>query len=166
MSIEVAKKEEITIIFELLRACGEHMRSNGLFQWNDHYPRLELVEEDVVAGTCYTYKVDGQLAAVISMDENQSPEYKQIIWKYLEEPVFVVHRLAVHPNFQGKGIARILMGFAEDHARTEGYRSIRLDAYSENERACTIYRLRGYQYRGDIFFPFRDKPFFCFEKKL
>ncbi|MBN4077565.1 GNAT family N-acetyltransferase [bacterium AH-315-C20] len=166
MTIVPASKEEINTIFELLRACGQHMIDNGLFQWNEEYPTLQHVQGDFARGSLYCYKVENEIAAVISMDDKQSPEYKEIVWKHLQDRVFVVHRLAVLPTYQKRGIAKELMDFAEKHARSNGYESIRLDAYSANERALNIYRNRGYSYRGDIYFALRDLPFFCFEKKL
>ncbi|MBN4071215.1 GNAT family N-acetyltransferase [Crocinitomix catalasitica] len=166
MTIVPATKDEINTIFELLRACGQHMIDNGLFQWNEEYPTLQHVEEDFTKGTIHCYKIAGEIAAVISMDDHQSAEYKTIVWKYIKDRVFVVHRLAVLPKFQNRGIAGILMDFAEEYARSKSYESIRLDAYSANETALNIYRKRGYSYRGDIYFALRDLPFFCFEKKL
>lgn len=166
MTIERAQAEEIPEIFALLKACGKHMRDHGLFQWNDEYPKRTNVEADVKSGSCYTCKIEHKIAAVISMDENQSPEYGAIPWNSHEAPIFVIHRLAVHPHFQGKGIASIMMDLAEQHAQSNKYASIRLDAYSANNRACGIYRKRGYDYRGDVFFPFRELPFHCFEKIL
>ncbi|MCG8577983.1 MAG: GNAT family N-acetyltransferase [Flavobacteriales bacterium] len=152
--------------FELLQSCARHMADNGLNQWNENYPTIAHVEQDVSNQTLYLKKIDGRIAGVISVDDQQSPEYKDIVWKYPNEKVMVIHRMAVHPDFQKMGIAKELMDFAENFARQNNFDSIRLDAYSENKRVLSIYKQRGYHYRGDIYFPFRDAPFSCLEKKL
>jgi len=40
---------------------------------------------------------------------------------------------------QGNGFARKLMDFAEDYAEKKGYTSIRLDAFSQNERVIKFF---------------------------
>ncbi|WP_173049782.1 hypothetical protein [Nitrospira sp. KM1] len=40
---------------------------------------------------------------------------------------------------------------------------VRLDAYSGNPQALTLYRRRGYREAGQVTFPRRALPFICFE---
>lgn len=65
-----------------------------------------------------------------------------------------------------QGLARKLMDFAENIAIECGYASIRLDAYSGNERVLRFYENRGYQKRGEVNFSGRALPFFCYEKEI
>jgi hypothetical protein len=55
------------------------------------------------------------------------------------------------------------MDFAESHAARSGYASIRLDAYTGNPRSVQLYRRRGYREVGQVYFPRRTLPFWCFE---
>ncbi|WP_210411551.1 GNAT family N-acetyltransferase [Oceanispirochaeta crateris] len=98
------------------------------------------------------------------MNENQPSEYGQISWSTHENKILVVHRLSVHPDSQGKGIARIFMNFIKTFAQKEKYLFIRLDAYSENIAALKLYERMGYQRLGQIFIPFKDSTFYCFNK--
>ncbi len=78
-----------------------------------------------------------------------------------------VHRLAVDPKYQKKGIGRSLMNFAENYARNNGLKSIRLDTFSENERNNRFYKSRKYIQLNDVYFPNQSKfPFHCYEKIL
>ncbi|MNI68827.1 Acetyltransferase YpeA [compost metagenome] len=77
-----------------------------------------------------------------------------------------MHRLAVHPEIQGKGIARRLLAFAEDQAAREGYSSIRMDTYAKNDRALSLYLRLGYEVRGEVRFPGRIANFPVMEKLL
>jgi len=56
------------------------------------------------------------------------------------------------------------MNFAEEYAIENNYKSIRLDAYSANVAAVRLYEKRGYNKIGQVFFPHRKYPFYCFEK--
>ena len=75
-----------------------------------------------------------------------------------------IHRLAVHPQEQKKGYAKVLMDFAEDYARKGGFISVRLDTFSKNVRNNKFYQARGYRAVGDIYFPKQSEfPFHCYE---
>ncbi len=51
-------------------------------------------------------KDNGKCVAYVAINEEQSPEYSQINWFTDGRKVLVIHRLSVHPEFQGKGIAK------------------------------------------------------------
>ena len=56
-----------------------------------------------------------------------------------------IYSIAVAPEFQGGGVGRALMDFAETWAQEHGYPSIGLMVSAYNERARTIYNRRGYE---------------------
>ena len=56
------------------------------------------------------------------------------------------------------------MDFAEQFGWENGFKSIRLDTFSQNDRNQKFYELRGYQKLGDIYFPKQSEhPFHCYE---
>ena len=78
-----------------------------------------------------------------------------------------INYLAVDPDFQGRGYAQQMMQFAENHARDNGFISVRLDTFSQNARNQRFYEKRGFQKLGDIFFPKQSEhPFHCYELVL
>jgi ribosomal protein S18 acetylase RimI-like enzyme len=121
------------------------------------------VEADVARGALYVLEDDaGRCVASVALDETQSEEYASLVWT-TAEPALVVHRLCVDPAVQGRGYAHRLMDFAESHAAGCGCASVRLDAYTANPRSVELYRRRGYREVGQIRFPRRELPFWCFE---
>jgi len=76
----------------------------------------------------------------------------------------VIHRLCIDPKFKGQRLATKFVKFAEDFGRANNYKSIRLDAFVENQHALNLYQKNGYQVRGTV--AFRKGDFYCFEKKL
>lgn len=58
------------------------------------------------------------------------------------------------------------MTFAEDFALINNFTSIRLDAFSGNKKALKLYEDRCYLKRGEIYFPRRNLPFFCYERMV
>lgn len=166
MEIVQAKAFDLKAVFKLLKDAAAHMRKQGIFQWNENYPQLSHVKADLRAKNLFLLKNDSLILGAVSIDDQQSPEYTAINWQYENGKIMVVHRLAISPSHQKKGYGKLLMDFARDYAIENKAASIRLDAYSQNARTLQFYKSRGYVYRGDIFFPYRDEPFHCFEKRL
>jgi len=76
---------------------------------------------------------------MLVLNEHQDPEYTEVPWQFMAGPVAVVHRLMICPTLEGRGIARLLMKYAEESAERSGYRIMRLDAFMKNPRALRLY---------------------------
>ena len=75
-----------------------------------------------------------------------------------------IHRLAVDPEHQKKGVGSKLMDFAENKSKSDGAESIRLDTFSQNTVNQNFYKRRGYVRLEDIYFPLQSEhPFHCYE---
>lgn len=166
MKIELAQSPQANEIFSILYLCKKSLDKQGIFQWTDNYPTLSIVEEDIKKQCLYVAVLHGRCAGIINVSDDQEPEYSAVAWTYNTGKILVIHRLAVAPMFQKQGIARALMDFAELHGIANNYSSVRLDAFSSNKRVLQFYENRGYQKRGEVFFPGREFPFFCYEKSL
>lgn len=142
------------------------MDRSGIHQWGDFYPTIDVITEDVHSRSMYVAKDKSPCIGIVTLSERQYAQYKQVKWLTNPGRVLVIYRLAVRPKWQHQGIARKLMDFAEQFAVENNYSSIRLDAYSGNARAVRFYERRGYQKVGQIYFPKRNIPFYCFEKLL
>lgn len=153
----------VSSVMEVIHACIHTMRQTGIFQWDEIYPNREQIEEDVRARSLYVALEKGNCCGAVCLNEKQEKAYRQVEWCG-SKPVLVVHRLCVDPAFQGLGIAGQLMDYAEDLALQRRYASIRLDAYAGNPKAVALYEGRGYRRVGEVSFPRRDLPFYCFEK--
>ncbi len=136
----------------------------GIPQWDEIYPNRDTFASDIRDGTLYGLTEDGTLAGIIVLSEFQDTEYRAIDWQLKDERPLVIHRLCVDPRFQGKGLAKVLMNFAEDYARGHGYRSVRLDAFTQNHISLALYRSLRFTDRG--FVQFRKGRFICLEKVL
>lgn len=165
MVISKAKSDDLEEIFILVNKAIKYLEYQRIYQWNDYYPHQDLFYSDVTNETLYKWEED-QIKGIIAFDETQEEEYKDVDWNFNPSRIMVIHRLIVHPSFQGQGLGRKLMDFAENFAHENGYGAIRLDAYSGNHRAINFYQKRGYKIAGNVIFPKRELPFHCFEKRL
>ena len=163
-NITEATPKDAGPIMSLISECTKDMEVNGIYQWDDKYPTRETIEVDIAKRSLHVFRIDGKCCGIIALDGNEPPEYGDVHWKYKTAKVLVVHRLAVDPLWQKRGIARRLMDFAEQYGQTNGYQAIRLDAFIKNPRGVKLYELRGYRKAGTVIL--RKGPFYCFETKL
>jgi len=162
--IRKATLDDIDEIIKMTKACAKHMISNGIFQWNEHYPNPNAFENDVNRDELYVLDIENLVKGSIVISTLMDEEYVPINWLTTNKDNIYIHRLAIHPELQGQGFAQQLMNFAEQFAIENNYRSIRLDTFSQNKRNQKFYELRGYQRLGDIYFPKQSKhPFHCYE---
>ncbi|MEJ2583700.1 MAG: GNAT family N-acetyltransferase [Robiginitalea sp.] len=165
--IRTAKLTDIPNIMRLTKACAADLCKKGIYQWNEKYPSIEAFMADIVRGELWVLEGKGQLVGTVVLSEIMDTEYKTVKWMTGTGDNRYVHRLAVHPQFQGRGYASELMDFAEGRARSEGASSIRLDTFSQNKRNQRFYERRGYTRLGSVYFPQQSaEPFYCYELPL
>ena len=140
------------------------MIQNDIFQWNEHYPDRSSFVNDAENQELYVYIKNGKVVACISICVNMDEVYFAVEWQTKNANNLYIHRLAVHPDFQKKGVGRILMDFAEKYAREKKFISVRLDTFSMNKRNLKFYESRGYERLEAIYFPKQSEfPFYCYE---
>ena len=165
--IRRAKISEIPDILSITRLCALKMEQNGIFQWNEHYPSETAFLKDVEREELYVIEENGSVLGTIVVSTFMDEEYIPIQWLTPNGNSTYIHRLSVHPEHQGKGMAQKLMDFAEAYSKKNQFVSVRLDTFSQNHRNQRFYEQRGYQKLGDIFFPKQSEhPFHCYELVL
>lgn len=156
----------IPAIRAVFKACIAHIESQGIIQWHTDYPAKKNIEKDIERGELHYIGAGKDVWAVITINEIQDPQYQGVTWSFEGDKILVVHRLAVHPAQQGKGLAQQLMNFAEDYARQNGYAAIRLDAYEGNPRSQNFYHKMGYLPVGYVQFDYQPMRCVAFEKAI
>ena len=151
-------------IMKLIARATATLDEKGIPQWDEIYPDRTTIARDIDNGTLYGLLDEDTIAGILVLNENQDREYDDVTWELDDEKPLVLHRLCLSPDYQGKGLSKVMMGFVEDYARGNGYRSIRLDAFTLNPISLSLYRSLGFVARGEV--RFRKGRFICFEKIL
>ena len=155
---------DVEPVMRLIKAASLRMQEMGVAQWDDEYPAAQDVLSDVAEGTLYVVEDGGEIHGVITLNEHQDVEYKAVAWQCSAGTPLVIHRLCVGPHAQGRGVAKVLMAFAESFATQHGYPSIRLDCFTQNPISNRLYSRLGYAKVGVV--TFRKGRFNCYEKQL
>jgi len=88
----------------------------------------------ITRGEVWVSQIDARLAAVLVL-ERQADH-------------LLLYSIAIHPAFQGQGLAAKLLAFADDRAREAGFNEIRLYTNEKMLRNQAIYARAGYREIG------------------
>ncbi|MES2276936.1 MAG: GNAT family N-acetyltransferase [Bacteroidota bacterium] len=166
MQIRRATLSDIPNIMQLVAEVVPLMQASGNFQWDSTYPNPQVFTEDIGLNQLWVADMDGDIGGVAAITTDQYAEYAQAGLDTTQTAI-VVHRLAVSPRYQGKGMARALMQEAEAEALRRGIRILRIDTNIENQAAQLLFPKLGYVFAGEIGLEFRPGlRFVCYEKLL
>lgn len=121
--------------------------------WKKHiYPNEEVAIQGIETGTIYVIKDCDKIIGTVILDNCQPDAYSKLQWNVTASnaEVFVVHTLAVHPNYFKRGIAMTLLKFIDDIANRKKAKAIRLDVYKDNIPAIELYEKCGYALVGEV----------------
>jgi ribosomal protein S18 acetylase RimI-like enzyme len=156
--------EDLTPILEITKNCAVKMDAMGIYQWNENYPNRNAFIDDIKNNELLVFTKGGLLVGCIALCTKMDDVYKNVKWLTKDVKNLYIHRLAVDPQFQKKGIGKKLMDYAEDFAKKNNFISVRLDTFSKNKNNMRFYERRGYKRLEKVFFPEQSRfPFYCYE---
>ncbi|MDD3212373.1 MAG: GNAT family N-acetyltransferase, partial [Eubacteriales bacterium] len=166
MEYSLVTAEQLSEVFALYQAAIDDMHARNLFQWDwGEYPSEGLLREDVEQKRLYRLDAEGRLAAVFAVCVGQGPEYDDVPWQFGVNPV-CLHRIALHPECNGKGYARDIMAFVKQQGKKLGCDCLRVDTYAQNQKALRLFSETTVREAGTFRFEFRPDEFHCFESPL
>lgn len=156
--------EDLIPILEITKNCAVKMDAMGIYQWNENYPNRNAFIDDIKNNELLVFTKGALLVGCIALCTKMDDVYKNVKWLTKDVKNLYIHRLAVDPQFQKKGIGKKLMDYAEDFAKKNNFISIRLDTFSKNKNNMRFYERRGYKRLEKVFFPEQSRfPFYCYE---
>ena len=102
MNLRKAKQSELAIIWEIIQYAIEQRRLDGSQQWQDGYPNINTVQEDLEKGYAYVMEDNGMVLLYAAIIFGKEPAYEIIEGKWLTHDDYaVLHRVAAfHNNVQ------------------------------------------------------------------
>lgn len=171
LSIRKAKASEISDLHQILVNCGDYLQARfNLCYWFPPYPLRRMIE-DINKMDIYAVQLQAEVIGTFTIETTIPPgylKYGNINWQNQDLRAFYIHRLAVLPAYQGKGIGTCCLQEIEKIAINCNYSAIRLDAVKINQKLLNFYQKSGYRQVGEFIFKPDDKydDAFVFEKLL
>ncbi len=154
ISIRKAVETDIDCIGKLYEDICDHLeKHNNYSGWKKGiYPVRADAEKGLMENALYAAWAGEKIAGTVILNHEPEEGYKNGKWLTEDDYryIYVIHTLAVHPEFLKCGIGTKLLMFAEQKARKEGCVSIRLDVVKGNIPAEQLYQKCGYQLMGTV----------------
>lgn len=160
-----ANPSETTAIWNILQQAIVRRKNDGSNQWQDGYPNLKVVENDVEKEQAFVLLDGKTVIGYTAILINNEPAYKSIDGKWLTNDDFVViHRVAIAENYLGKGLAKKILSYVEEFALQNNIYSIKADTNFDNFAMMKIFENLGYTLCGEVLL--RGTPRKAYEKVL
>ena len=153
MRLREARKEEAETCYRCIEDARVYHKSLGFVQWHPGYPTLQVVLDDIDAGTGYAFEADGVVIGYCCIVVGEEPAYREIegAWK-TDRPYAVVHRMAFGETVRGNGLSREAFDLLRAFCEERGVSAIRVDTQEENKVMQHILEREGFAYCGLIRF--------------
>lgn len=163
--LRIAQTDDQEIIWKIIQGAILRRKKDGSTQWQDGYPNPETILNDINNKNGYVLEVNSEIVAYTAIIFEPEPAYNEIIGSWLSDQNYVVvHRVAVHENWLGKGLATKIFELTEEVALLNKVYDIRVDTNFDNAPMLKILDKLGYTYCGEVFF--RGSARKAFEKIL
>ena len=147
-----AVPEDVPAIQDIVTQAIAWMDANRIDQWNEYYPKAEHFLADMDRGECHVLTYGGQVGAVFTLMTAPEPCYAQITdgkWSS-DEPYASIHRCAVAVQWQGSGLANLMLAHCERLSLAQGMGWLRVDTHKKNKAMQGLLRRNGFHYRGNV----------------
>ncbi|MGC9396267.1 MAG: GNAT family N-acetyltransferase [Anaerolineae bacterium] len=147
-----ARREQADALFSLYREVIDAGRRNGTTHWSDDYPTREFLDEDIALQRIFVLEEvtidNAAIVASVVLLETDDLDEEPLDWQTLRSCAPV--RLCVAPQYQGRGIGRLVMQYLIAHAKEQGYQSMRLLAEVNGVAANHLYQRLGFTRLGAV----------------
>ncbi|MGI6230118.1 MAG: GNAT family N-acetyltransferase [Tractidigestivibacter sp.] len=153
MKLVKAHMADLGTVMDIINSAKEHLRSQGIDQWQNGYPDKVCIQGDIRSGKGYLVTDGKDVLGYLCIDFDGEPAYDALDGTWATtEPYVVVHRLAFAEAGRGKGLSDAVFRLVEDLSRKRGIASFRIDTDEANMAMRHILNKNGFTYRGTILF--------------
>lgn len=165
LDLRKGRIEEAFIAMEIIDMAKEHLRQQGIDQWQTGYPDQACIERDMLAEKGYFLVDDEKIIGYLCIDFGGEPAYDDLQGEWSSDGDYVVvHRMAFADSARGRGISTQAFRLVEAFSKERGVNAFRVDTDADNLKMRHILAKCGFSYRGKIWFDNSEK--IAFDKLL
>lgn len=153
MQIRKATPADAESIMQIFRQAQAGLRVQGVNQWQNGYPNMEIVDMDIMSGKCMVCVVNSLIAASFVLTFEPEETYDHIYsGQWLSEGQYgVIHRMAAADAFKGRGLGAAMIDWAGQIALARDVHSIKVDTHRDNIPMQNLLGNNKFQYCGVIY---------------
>jgi len=160
MEILQPQPSDLIEIVYLQKVCFSEMKSKG---WLSIDLYKEFSTDDLK--NSFILRSNNLTLGLIRMHDSLSDNPETNCTTISAKPL-IIDSFMIHPNWWNQHAGDYLLKFAEEYAKTNGFTSLYLTSFSENQQAILFYEQFSFKQTGEFLARFQNIPFFCFEKIL
>ncbi len=142
MQVSNSSFRDLNTIFQLFDHAIAYQKRNDFQLW-PQFSR-SLIESEIKEKRHWKITDNTKIVCVFSVMYNDP-----VIWGEMDkDPSVYLHRIAVNPEFKGKGIVKIIKDWATIHAKANNKKYLRMDTWGNNETIRNYYIQCGFNYIG------------------
>ncbi len=140
-------------IINIISQAQAYFKNNGIDQWQNNYPNIDTVRDDIAHGIGYVLLADNTIAGTMVLSFELEKTYEKIYeGQWLSSgPYAAIHRIAVDGGLKGKGLASVMIGKVGELCHRKGIYSIKVDTHRKNLSMQSLLKKNGFRYCGIIY---------------
>lgn len=167
MKFRKSVKTDIDNIIKIIKQAQKYFKDQGIDQWQNGYPDISTISNDIINGNSYVLEKDGSIIATVVASFEKEKSYDSIYegqWISNGEYV-VIHRVAVDSTYKGMGLSSQIIKYIEKLCLQKGVYSIKVDTHEDNLPMQKVLKKNEFQYCGIVYLEDKSKRI-AFEKVL
>lgn len=152
--IRSACSDDMAAIVRLFARARASMKELGIDQWQDGYPFVSDIENDIGADAAYVLLKDGSVLGYFAFYSGREEAYEEITEGSFRETgkYSFVHRVAVDAEFRGLGFGKKMFEYAKKLAYIDLSVSLRCDTHEDNRPMRSLLMKCGFQRCGIVYY--------------
>lgn len=153
MVFRKAIKTDVDNIMNIIRQAQAYFKEQGINQWQNNYPNVETICNDMNNKNSYVLLNDDNIIATVAVSFDGEKTYESIYeGQWITNGKFaVIHRIAVDNNYKGLGISSEIIKHIEKLCLSRDVQSIKADTHEENLSMQKLLKKNDFKYCGIIY---------------
>lgn len=146
-----AGMEDLDEILKIVGFAKDFLRLQGVDQWQRGEPCQSMFEEDIKNLQSWVICQNGAVLGTCALVFAPEKDYENLSGSWTsQKPYAAMHRVAMHPNARGSGLASKLMQGVKQQCQLLGCGYIRVDTHAQNLPMQKFLQKEGFTYCGQI----------------
>lgn len=148
MELRKIEIEDLHQVDQIITDAIMRLKENKINQWQNGYPNIKVIKEDIERNQAYGLYDDGELIAYAAVVSGEDPFYNDISagqWQSSQDYI-AIHRVAIKGSQLGLGMGSLILKLIE----SDFNQYMRVDTGLDNIAMQKLLNKAGFHYCGTV----------------
>lgn len=133
MNLSKCLENDVTDIMKIVKSAQNQLKLLNVDQWQDGYPNLEIIQNDIKMGHAYKVVDKDNIVAYMVISFECEIDYNHIDGKWTKNLDYaVIHRLCINEAYRHQHLSNTLFKLAFKYIKAHNYNYLRIDTHPDN----------------------------------